>query len=79
MQTLLSQMWKIHLPILIMHGNADQLSSPSGSEVLYDRLSATDKTLKLYHGLYQEIFNEPGHGQVFADMDAWLLNHMRRD
>ena len=76
MQTLPSQMWKVHLPVLIMHGTADQLSSPRGSEVLYDRLSATDKTLKLYHGFYHEIFNEPGHDHVFADMDAWLLNHM---
>ncbi|MFC1986085.1 alpha/beta hydrolase [Chloroflexota bacterium] len=76
MQILLNQMPEIYLPILIMHGTADRLSDPGGSEILYDRLSSRDKTLKLYNGLYHEIFNEPGHEQVFADMEAWLLAHI---
>ena len=72
-QILLSQMSKIYLPILIMHGTADRLSDPRGSEILYDRVSSRDKTLKLYEGFYHEIFNEPGREQVFADMEAWLV------
>ena len=72
-QILLSQMSKIYLPILIMHGTADRLSDPRGSEILYDRVSSRDKTLKLYDGFYHEIFNEPGREQVFADMEAWLV------
>ncbi len=72
-QILLPQMSKIHLPILIMHGTADRLSDPRGSEILYDRVSSRDKTLKLYDGFYHEIFNEPGREQVFADMEAWLV------
>jgi len=75
-QILLPQMSKIYLPILIMHGTADRLSDPRGSEILYDRVSSRDKTLKLYDGFYHEIFNEPGREQVFADMEAWLLAHM---
>jgi alpha-beta hydrolase superfamily lysophospholipase len=72
-QILLPQMSKIYLPILIMHGTADRLSDPRGSEILYDRVSSRDKTLKLYDGFYHEIFNEPGREQVFADMEAWLV------
>jgi alpha-beta hydrolase superfamily lysophospholipase len=75
-QILLPQMPRIHLPILIMHGTADRLSDPRGSEILYDRVSSRDKTLKLYDGFYHEIFNEPGHEQVFADMEAWLVVRM---
>ena len=75
-QILLPQMSKIHLPILIMHGTADRLSDPRGSEILYDRVSSRDKTLKLYDGFYHEIFNEPGREQVFADMEAWLVIRM---
>lgn len=72
MQKLLQQMPKICLPILIMHGTADRLSDPRGSETLYQRVSSPQKTLKLYDGFYHEIFNEPGHEQVFSDMEAWL-------
>jgi len=71
-QILLPQMSKIYLPILIMHGTVDRLSDPRGSEILYDRVSSRDKTLKLYDGFYHEIFNEPGREQVFVDMEAWL-------
>ena len=76
----LAKMWKqlpermpeIKLPILIMHGSADQLSDPAGSKLLYERAGSKDKTLKLYDGFYHEIFNEPEHKQVMADVEAWL-------
>jgi len=75
-QKLPYQMPEINLPILIMHGTADRLSDPRGSQMLYDRVSSRDKTLKLYEGFYHEIFNEPGREQVFADMEAWLVVHV---
>ncbi len=75
-QKLPRQMPKINLPILIMHGTADQLSDPEGSRMLYEQVSSRDKTLKLYEGFYHEIFNEPGREQVFVDMEAWLATHI---
>ena len=76
MQVLPRQMPDIALPILIMHGTADRLSNPKSSELLYERASSDDKTLKLYTGFYHEIFNEPGREQVFADMESWLTTHI---
>jgi alpha-beta hydrolase superfamily lysophospholipase len=67
-----SEMPEINLPILIMHGTADRLCDPEGSRILYDQVNSKDKALKLYEGFYHEIFNEPGHEQVLADMEAWL-------
>ena len=75
-QELPAQMPQINLPILIMHGTADQLSDPEGSRMLYERVGSKDKTLKLYEGFYHEIFNEPEREQVFADMEAWLAAHV---
>ncbi len=80
----LAKMWKqlpermpeIKLPVLIMHGSADQLSDPAGSKLLYERVSSKDKTLKLYDGFYHEIFNEPEHKQVMADVETWLAKHI---
>jgi len=59
-----------------MHGSADRLSNPKGSQMLYQKVSSADKTLKIYEGYYHEIFNEPGREQVFADVEAWLKTHV---
>lgn len=66
---------EIRLPVLIMHGSADRLASPEGSKMLYREVNSTDKTLKIYEGYWHEIFNEPGRGQVLADVASWLEMH----
>ena len=75
-QELPRRMPEIKLPILIMHGTADLLCDPQGSKMLYERVGSRDKTLKLYEGFYHEIFNEPGHKQVMADMETWLATRI---
>ncbi len=72
LRSLPAEMQELRLPILIMHGGSDRLSATEGSLMLYDRVSSTDKTLRIYEGFHHEIFNEPGREQVFADMEAWL-------
>jgi alpha-beta hydrolase superfamily lysophospholipase len=76
MQVLPSQMSRIHLPVMILHGTKDRLSEPKGSQILYDRVKSDDKTLKLYDGFFHEIFNEPDHEQVFGDVETWLTAHL---
>jgi len=75
-KTLPEEMSKIKLPILIMQGTADRLSDPASGKLLYKRVGSKDKTLKLYKGFYHEIFNEPQHRQVMADIGAWLTKHL---
>ena len=66
---------EISLPLFIMHGGGDLLTSPSGSEELYEKVASTDKTLKIYDGLYHEIFLEEEKYEVFADIEEWLIRH----
>lgn len=63
---------QIELPLLVMHGEGDTMTAPSGSQFLYDNVGSQDKTLKIYPALYHEIFNEPEREQVFADLLAWI-------
>ncbi len=63
---------RISLPILILQGGGDKIVDPSGAQSLHDTASSTDKTLKMYPGLYHEIFNEPERAQVLQDVQAWL-------
>ncbi len=64
------------LPLLIMHGADDTLTSPQGSIVLYERARSADKTLKLWEGCRHEIFNEPEKDDVIATTIAWLDAHI---
>lgn len=66
----------LHIPLLLMQGSADRLVDPGGVKMLYEKASTRDKTLKMYDGLYHEIFNEPEREQVFKDMEAWLEAHL---
>lgn len=62
----------IAYPLLILHGTDDKLVPFRGSVQLNETACSTDKTLKLYEGLYHEVLNEPERGQVMADIAAWL-------
>ncbi|MCC6387703.1 MAG: lysophospholipase [Dehalococcoidia bacterium] len=59
-------------PLLLIHGTEDLLVAAKGSEILHERAASTDKTLKLYPGLYHEVLNEPERDQVVGDVVAWL-------
>ena len=72
------QVADIRLPLLLMHGESDTLTSPAGSRFLFEHVSSEDKTLKIYPDLYHEIFNEPERLQVFADLQGWLDQRLDR-
>lgn len=62
------------LPLLIMHGSADVMTAPAGSELLNQNAASSSKTLKIYEGLFHEIFNEPEQDNVISDTLNWLKN-----
>lgn len=69
-------MEQITTPLIIIQGSEDKLSDPQGAQLLYDRVSSEDKTLKIYDGLHHEVFNEPERDQVLGDVAAWLDEHL---
>lgn len=76
MQQIQSHASDITLPLLLLHGGADKLTSPAGSQFLYDHVGSSDKNLHIYPGVYHEMFNEPEKEQVFDDIEAWLSRLM---
>jgi acylglycerol lipase len=63
---------RITLPFIAMQGSEDHLVDPDGAQILYEKAGSKDKTLKIYDGLYHEIFNEPEHPHVLKDVEVWL-------
>jgi len=63
----------IGLPMLILQGSGDRTVDPAGSQHLYNQAASRDKTLKLYDGLYHDLFGEPEKEQVIGDLVDWIV------
>ncbi|KZT05425.1 lysophospholipase [Laetiporus sulphureus 93-53] len=72
------QYWPKKLPILIVHGTDDKVTSYKASEEFFGKIDAEDKKLSLYPGAYHEIMNEPdGVKEKFWDeCVAWIHEHI---
>ncbi len=62
----------LRTPLLLLHGGEDRLCPPEGSRMVHANAGSADKTLKVYDGLYHEIFNEPEQDAVLDDVVEWL-------
>lgn len=59
-------------PLLVVHGSDDRLVSVEGSRRLVGSVGSSDVELKVYPGLYHEVFNEPEQDQVLDDVVSWI-------
>lgn len=64
---------QISLPLLLIHGEADRVTSTEATKEFFRKAAAADKTLKIYPGARHETLNELCRAQVIADIVAWLL------
>jgi len=64
------------VPLLVMQGTSDGLVDPGCGPHVYDRAGSPDKTLKMYDGLWHEIFNEPEREHVISDLATWVQAHL---
>jgi alpha-beta hydrolase superfamily lysophospholipase len=63
---------KLTAPLLIVHGEQDRLINVEGSRILAENAASADVALKVYPGLYHEVFNEPERDQVLDDVVGWI-------
>jgi alpha-beta hydrolase superfamily lysophospholipase len=59
-----------------VHGSADRLIPADGSRRLVECVGSTDVELKVYPGLYHEVFNEPERDEVLGDVVSWILKRL---
>ena len=62
----------ITAPLLVVHGEADRLVPVAGSRRLVECIGSPDVHLKVYPGLYHEVFNEPEKAEVLDDVTSWI-------
>jgi alpha-beta hydrolase superfamily lysophospholipase len=59
-------------PLLVVHGSDDRLIPVEGSRQLVAAVGSSDVELKIYPGLFHEVFNEPEQEQVLHDVVSWI-------
>lgn len=66
----------ITTPFLVLHGKADTLTEPEGSQKLYEEASSADKSIKLYDGLIHDLLFEPEKKAIEKDIIDWLSSKL---
>jgi alpha-beta hydrolase superfamily lysophospholipase len=64
------------LPVLLIHGSADGLTNPKGSEILLEKARSKDKILKVFLGGYHELINDSDREEVMDVIIRWLKERM---
>lgn len=75
MGTFPGQLPSLTMPTLVLHGGDDSLANPEGSRMVGRLAGGDDVTVKIYQGLFHEIFNEPERDAVLDDVTTWLEAH----
>jgi alpha-beta hydrolase superfamily lysophospholipase len=67
----------LRIPVLVFHGESDQLTGIEGSRRFYSKLTTDERLLKTWPGLYHEILNEPEGPQVLNEIIDWARPFMK--
>lgn len=70
---------RIHVPSLFLHAGDDRICDPEATRLFFRRIPVLRKRLKVYPGMYHELFNEVDKAQVFHDIDQWLGEVLQED
>jgi len=74
-EALRGRVQELTLPLLVLHGEQDEISPVSGAKYVYENAASTDKTIHKYPGMRHEVFNELDRGKVLDELKRWLLAH----
>ncbi|KAJ0075505.1 hypothetical protein Patl1_34338 [Pistacia atlantica] len=64
-----------------VHGTADGVTCPTSSQLLYEKASSADKSIKIYDGMYHSLIQgEPDENAelVLKDMREWIDERVKR-
>ena len=63
-------------PVLMLHGEKDGLVSLQDTYDFFAAAASKDKQMKIYGGLFHEIFNEYCRDEVIGDVIRWIDNRI---
>lgn len=77
-EQVLSQASELVMPLLVVHGEGDQIVDMAGSEFIFLTAGSADKQFKAFKGLHHETMNEklPEKDEVLDVIAGWILAHI---
>ena len=79
MLSLSASLWPLYarwtLPTLVVHGSADRLTDPRGSQRFVQAIASADRELHVEDGGYHELLNDEPRERVRARIVDWLRAH----
>jgi len=72
----LGYLFHVKPPLLILQGTGATLINSEGANQLYNEAASQDKTLKMYDGLFYQLFEEKDKEKVMLDTINWLNNRI---
>ncbi|XP_051874043.1 monoglyceride lipase isoform X1 [Pristis pectinata] len=68
----------ITAPVLILHGDADKMCDIKGSHIMYEMVTSTDKTLKVFEDCLHQLHKELPDvvKEVFSLIQTWLNDRL---
>lgn len=66
----------LQVPLLILHGAADRVTSSLASQEFFDQITFTDKQRYEYSGGYHDLYDDIICLQVLSDLENWLEQHL---
>ncbi|KAI0753189.1 lysophospholipase [Daedaleopsis nitida] len=73
--------WPTDLPLLIVHGTDDKVTSFNASQEFFDKVAATDKEFRAFEGGYHELVHEPAgmKERFMEECISWLVKRAGRE
>jgi alpha-beta hydrolase superfamily lysophospholipase len=69
-----AEKWQV--PLLILHGSADRIALPAGSEIFYQNVTYPDKLRIEYPGGYHDLHYDINYLEVMTDLSSWMDQHL---
>lgn len=66
----------IEMPVLLAHGDDDDVTSLQATREFFQQLQAPSKTLRIYPGFRHELHNEPERARVLNDYLEWIRTRL---
>ena len=68
-----AEKWQV--PLLILHGGADRIALPAGSQMFYEKVNYPDKLRIEYPGAYHNLHDDINYFEVITDLVDWMNKH----
>jgi alpha-beta hydrolase superfamily lysophospholipase len=67
---------ELRTPLLILHGGADRIALPEGSQTFVEKVVFSDKERREYPGVYHDMCSDLDCLLILADIRDWLDRHL---